>query len=199
VNVTKQKYRQKKNNAKKQGIEMCLSLAEFQLLLDEANITAEDIGVLGFQLARYNDEGPYKYGNCRFIWYYENIKEKKTSEANRRASRENIIKAHEVAAIATKGTIVVRDNKDNLFRAPIDDPMVLNGELVPQWKNRKHKEETKKLIGKKSSIHQKGKRNSQYGTCWIYNLEEKRNLKIDREDLENYMSYGWEKGRKMKF
>ena len=61
------------------------------------------------------------------------------------------------------------------------------------WTGRKHKEESKKLIGQKSSIHQKGSGNSQYGTCWIY--KGKENKKIKKEELNDYMKRGWDTGR----
>ena len=44
--------------------------------------------------------------------------------------------------------------------------------------------------------YQKGEKNSQYGTCWIYN--EKENRKIKKEELDLYLSKGWKKGRKFK-
>lgn len=41
--------------------------------------------------------------------------------------------------------------------------------------------------------HQQGERNSQYGTCWITNGIE--NKKIKKEDLNNWTSLGYNKGR----
>jgi len=64
---------------------------------------------------------------------------------------------------------------------------------------KKHTEETKRKIGEKNSAHQKGSGNSHYGTCWIYSLEEKRSIRIPKEELEEWLSKGWIKGRKMKF
>jgi len=64
---------------------------------------------------------------------------------------------------------------------------------------RTHTEETKRKIGEKNSKHQSGKGNSQYGTCWIYSEEEKRSMKIKKEELASYVKLGWKKGRKMKF
>jgi hypothetical protein len=68
------------------------------------------------------------------------------------------------------------------------------------WQDRKHTAKTKeKLVATLSKIkHQQGEKNSQYGTCWIYNLELKKNKKIPKEMLEDYISDGWLKGRKMK-
>lgn len=45
--------------------------------------------------------------------------------------------------------------------------------------------------------YQLGEKNSQYGTCWIYN--DKECIKIKKDQLEEYISKGWIKGRKMKF
>jgi len=44
-----------------------------------------------------------------------------------------------------------------------------------------------------------GTKNSQFGTMWIYNLEEKLSKKIKKEDLPDYENLGWLKGRKIKF
>lgn len=62
------------------------------------------------------------------------------------------------------------------------------------WTGKKHSEKSKIEIGKKNSITQKGEKNSQFGTCWIYN--ENKNKKIKKEELENYLKSGWIKGRK---
>lgn len=58
---------------------------------------------------------------------------------------------------------------------------------------KKHSEETKKLIGEKNSLKQKGKNNSQFGTCWITNNKE--NKKIRKEDLPKWERLGFHKGR----
>lgn len=64
------------------------------------------------------------------------------------------------------------------------------------WEGRKHTEETK--IKQRISAKGKhaGEKNSQYGTCWIYN--DKENKKIKKEELDIYLNQGWIKGRKMK-
>ena len=43
--------------------------------------------------------------------------------------------------------------------------------------------------------HMQGSKNSQYGTCWITNGKE--NKKIKKEELDNYISLGYNKGRVM--
>ena len=46
---------------------------------------------------------------------------------------------------------------------------------------------------------QQGNRNSQYGTCWIHNIQLKKNKKIKKEELDTWISDDWIVGRKMKF
>jgi hypothetical protein len=58
------------------------------------------------------------------------------------------------------------------------------------FRGKKHKEESKNNIGKKNSINQKGKNNSQFGTCWITNGSD--NKKIYKGDL---IPKGWRLGR----
>ncbi len=74
----------------------------------------------------------------------------------------------------------------------------LKGENSPWW-GRKHKQESKDKIGAANAIHQKGKGNNQYGTCWIYNLGWEENKKIPRFELKDWIKQGWIAGRKMKF
>lgn len=65
------------------------------------------------------------------------------------------------------------------------------------WVGRKHKEESKRKIGLANSISHLGSKNNQYGKVWVYNLELKENKCIRKEELEEYESNGWVKGRKM--
>jgi hypothetical protein len=74
------------------------------------------------------------------------------------------------------------------------------GKIKPfDWTGRRHNEDSKRMIGKASSVHQKGSENSQYGTCWIYSESEKRSMKIKSDELNQWINKGWKKGRKMKF
>jgi hypothetical protein len=58
------------------------------------------------------------------------------------------------------------------------------------WLGKKHKDESKKRIGEKNSVYQKGKGNSQYGTCWITNGNE--NKKLEKNKI---IPDGWKLGR----
>ena len=99
------------------------------------------------------------------------------------------------------GKIVVKDKNGKFYCIDPNDPRYLSGELIKSsvWTGRHHKNDTidkMKSIFKKNN-HQKGNKNSQFGTCWIHNNE--RNLKIKKEELQEYINNGWIKGRKMKF
>ena len=71
-------WRSKKNSSAP-GVKMLLSGAEWFQLLEDAGITANDIGVDNqqYQLGRNNDTGHYEVGNCRFITALENRREMK--------------------------------------------------------------------------------------------------------------------------
>jgi len=62
------------------------------------------------------------------------------------------------------------------------------------WIGKKHKEESKQKISKANAKAQAGKRNSQYGTCWITNGNEVK--KIPLEALDNHLKMGYIRGRK---
>lgn len=82
-NKIQQRYCNKRVNAKKEGIGFELSFEEYCILVKEAGLKSSQLGFTGdkYVLARYNDTGPYKYGNCRFITQKENHAEKTKSYA----------------------------------------------------------------------------------------------------------------------
>ena len=88
----KQKFWNKRVNAKAEGIGFELTLDDFVSLMKEANITVDDLHIKGYHLSRKNDEGPYKMGNCSFKYYLDNYAEKKISDKARNASSENMKK-----------------------------------------------------------------------------------------------------------
>jgi hypothetical protein len=80
------KFLNKRNNAKKEGIRFCLTFEEFKLLVVKANLRSSDLGYSGrgYVLARYNDRGPYKSGNCRFITQAQNLRERRPGKISPR-------------------------------------------------------------------------------------------------------------------
>ena len=97
-----------------------------------------------------------------------------------------------------KDKVHVKDKNGNYFFVDINDPRYINGELFHIWVGRHHSKET---IQKMKQSHQKnkqsGEKSPQFGTCWIHN--DIKSIKIKKEQLEEYISNGWIKGRKMKF
>lgn len=67
------------------------------------------------------------------------------------------------------------------------------------FSGKRHTDESKRKIGEKNKINQLGSNNSVYGTCWIYNDNEKISKRIKKDNLESWISKGWKKGRKMIF
>ena len=94
--------------------------------------------------------------------------------------------------------VTVKDSSGNMFNVSVDDPRYINGELSHIWKGRKHSEETKNKLRNtlKEIGHQKGEKNSQFGTCWVNKNGE--NKKIKKEELYTFVQNGWSKGRVMK-
>lgn len=62
-----------------------------------------------------------------------------------------------------------------------------------------HSEDTKKKIGMTNSTHQSGSGNSNFGKCWIYNLDLKESKSIPKDELDQWLASGWIKGRKQNF
>jgi hypothetical protein len=48
----------------------------------------------------------------------------------------------------------------------------------------------------KMSELNKGEKNSQFGTCWIYSVELEKAIKIAKNEIQSYLDLGWIKGRK---
>lgn len=104
----------------------------------------------------------------------------------------------ELKAVTT-GKVSVKDSSGKTYFVNVDDPRYLSGELTFIWKDRKQSDDAKRKIGEANSKKQKGKKNSQYGKCWIKNDELKLNKSIKKDDIDKYLSSGWTNGRNMKY
>ena len=89
MDIINLKYYYTKNIAKKDGILFNLSLDEYEQLLENSNISKNDIRNNKYSLVRYNDNDYYSINNCKFI--LNNIKEKKVSY-KKQPSNNNIKK-----------------------------------------------------------------------------------------------------------
>ena len=99
----------------------------------------------------------------------------------------------------TEGLLKWYDGNDEARKVKSEQMAKLRALELIGFKGKHHTEETKRRIGEANSAHQKGKGNSQYGTCWIHSLTEQENRKIKIAVLQSMLDKGWSKGRKMKF
>ena len=148
----------KKNNAKLEGVDFYLTFDEYWKLKDEANLKTEDLGFSGkgYVLARYNDKGPYKYGNCRFITQSQNAKEKRVTEKSRKASSLNMKKLN-----------AKRTSEELSFQ-------IRNSKKWQSYITKKREVHNMKRKVFEQNAHKSylGKKNSQFGTHWYTNGKE---------------------------
>ncbi len=95
-----------------------------------------------------------------------------------------------------------KDKHGKLFLLEIDDIKIKLHSLVAAstYSGRTHTTESKEKMRQthKQNNHSQGSKNSQYGTCWIYNKNLKQNKKIKKDELSTWMNVGWISGRKLK-
>ena len=68
--------------------------------------------------------------------------------------------------------------------------------IIPNWTGKKHSKETKEILREKGLLNV-GEKNSQFGTCWIFNEQLNENKKIKNIELNKWLESGWKKGRKI--
>lgn len=123
------RYSNKRVNAKKDGLGFELSFEEYCLLVKEAGLKSSQLGFTGdnYVLARYNDSGPYKYGNCRFITQQENYNEKVRSYAETHngieAARKKLRELREIKKIISGTSIKWTSG----VQIPLLQPKTLHG------------------------------------------------------------------------
>jgi len=135
------------------------------------------------------------YGGFDFI----NSTGKNLYEGHDEQAKKNIKKAK---IQAVKFHVKRKHDKelDNEYRQKLSNSLKLYYRYHPgTFKGRCHTKETKRKIGIVTSKSQRGSGNSQYGTCWIYNISLAKSKKIKQHELDDFISKGWCKGRKLKF
>lgn len=169
-----QKYRNKKVNARKEGIEFDLAFKDLCILLANAGLKSSDWGFTAghnFVLARYNDSGSYAIDNCRFITQTENNAEKIVSDSSREASRQNIKKVdHEKRMRAYK-----ESKKYQEYCRLRKEKAIVRAEL---WYQTLHPS-------------YRGEKNSNFGTYWL--TDGIHNIKW--KDSKGIWPEGYYKGR----
>ena len=158
------KYKSKLYNDKfheNRGFE--LSFDEYCLLVKEAGLKSSQLGFKGegYVLARYNDQGPYKYGNCRFITHAENIAE--------------MFYCPTATSLYEYLSNYIPQSNLHIWK---QDPRWIQIKLKEYIDHIKHaKRENRKcnrcakvkFPDKKSNLSYVGVNNSQFGTFWITN------------------------------
>lgn len=129
-------------------------------------------------------------------WDHINKNEDIRKEKNQRAGRTTRDNGGYKKGLYTQSILIKNQEwirkRSNAFRQTIKEYYSNND----QWnKGIPHKEETKKKIGL-ANKKLKGPKNSQFGTMWIYNCEEKICKKIKKGDP---IPDGWLPGRKIKW
>lgn len=175
-----QRYLNKKINAAKEGIPCLLSFEEFCSLVSEAGLVSSMLGFSGGQkyvLARYNDQGAYEYGNCRFVTQLENAKERKVTDKSREASRQNAAKMN-ASRPDDIGDRIKRGMQDSQY-----------------YKDKRAEAARKKAeFDAKKDKRYSGPHNSQTGTYWI--TDGTSNQKWS--DAKGEIPQGFYKGRVIK-
>lgn len=70
-----------------------------------------------------------------------------------------------------------------------------NAHFDQRYSDNKWYEYLKTNFSKAQSFNQSGKGNSQYGTCWVSDLKNKKCIKIKQDELQKYLDNGWIKKR----
>jgi len=138
--------------------------------------------------------GPHTYnlkvgGSGGFDYINKNISSEQKSKYGKMGSEALIKRLDSDTEFRTK---FIETQKQNIKQLH-ERGLLKTWKDTYSWTGKKHKEESKKKIGAKNSIHQKGSGNSQYGTMWITNGVE--NQRIKKEDS---IPQGWKKGRVIK-
>ena len=177
------KWLNKRNNAKAEGIKFLLSYEEWCSLVEEASLKSSDLGFSGrkFVLARFEDKGPYRVGNCRFITQKENAAEKrplskvakaKAAKARAATRARKLIKDPDFYRLSESTKVKIRDSA--YHRARIEDGV---------------KAKQKRFDAAHPSY--RGSKNSQFGSFWITNGESNKKWHSDKGKLPR----GFYKGR----
>jgi len=79
--------------------------------------------------------------------------------------------------------------------------MMMKSEGIGQSRyfNSRLYEAKRKDFSEVMSKSQTGKRNSQHGKLWIYNIDKEKSIRIDNNELNKYEELGWNQGRIIDF
>lgn len=161
-----------KENFKREYIKICNSPEEMYEL--EADIVNEDF-------VKRSDTYNMKTGGTG-SWYHVNS----NSEQKRKTSSIGGVKT------SSRDTNPFKDPEWQKNFNSMKNPEIVK--IISAKANSPASIAKKKETFKKIN-HQKGEKNSQYGTCWVIHCE-LGNKKINKSDLDKFLSLGYTRGRK---
>lgn len=133
-------------------------------------------------------------------WDYINSNEDLRIAKNKKARKI----ANENGALEKAATRIQWLNKNDLEWRRTKDAKIIK-KLKTYYKTheghfagKKHSTKSIKQMSDSSKGTGQGKANSQFGTCWIYNIKSKENKRIKKADLAEWILQGWTSGRKIK-
>lgn len=120
-----QKWLNKRNNAKAEGIKFYLTYEDYCFLVEEAYLKSSDLGFSGnkFVLARIKDKGPYKLGNCRFITQKENLRERKPLS---KISKDRAVEKRRITRKRNKQSCLISINYRRNRKVKFETPSITN-------------------------------------------------------------------------
>jgi hypothetical protein len=124
-------------------------------------------------------------------WYAMNSNEEARKEKNKRAAQLGFLQCWNDEVFRQRASKRATDLWKKLWK---------EGKLKHcDWTGKNHSLETREKMSKthQENQHQLGDKNSQFGTCWVHNIEQKSCKKIKLEELQFHLDNGWIKGRKM--
>lgn len=183
--ILKNKFYCKRANARKEGIDFSLSLDQFRYLVEQANLLPSQLGYSGdmYVLARYNDDGAYELGNCRFITQKENMAERGFSEAARAVSQMNCIKMNQMILNNPQK----KEERRQKFIIALRESESYKKRLIEKERKRIERDA-------KKDPRYSGSKNSMYGAYWITDNEHN----IFWRDEKGPLPPNYHRGRVMK-
>jgi len=155
-------------------------------------ITVKDINNNNFNV--FLNDPRYLSGELKAVWHGMTVVKDVNNNRFRVKINDPRYLSGELKSVNI-GMVVVKDKSGKRYHIFKNDPRYLSGELVGITHGTKHSQKTKS----KMSISGSGNKNSQYGKTWIYSLGEKISKRVDKKEIDQYLTMGWLKGRKMKF
>lgn len=111
---------------------------------------------------------------------------------NRVGNPRRYFTSEERAKGTKNANAICRINKTGIYAQTIEKRRLNVRKATKAWQGNHHSSETKQKLRVKAQ-QRVGRKNSQYGTCWITNGSS--NKKIKKEELDTWVQLGYTRGR----